>query len=156
MTKLEKILLGTILIVISIIIIVTAISFVEGNTHMGKNLRKIETTPDIIKETTNNDTAYYTKIGKLRCKTKDTNQITLVVEPLFEYSVEDVPFYQEIFRKNQKLIVVVKNYFENFTKKELLDKGETIIKSDLTELINSELVLGKIEKLYLTEYIFLE
>ena len=43
-----------------------------------------------------------------------------------------------------------------YTKDELVGKGEQKIKSDLTELINRELVLGKIKTLYFSDYIFFE
>ncbi len=156
MTKIEKILLFVIIILLSLILFGTIFVFVSGNAIPAHNLRKIETTTDTLEELHTRDTAYYSQLGTLRCKTKDQNPIALVVNISFEYPTNDIPFYEEIFRKNKKLTIVIIDYFESYTKAELLEKGETKIKSDITTIINSELVLGKIERIYLTEYIFLE
>lgn len=156
MIKIEKILLLVIIIILSLILLGTVFVFISGNADPAKNLRKQETTSDVLKELESSNTAYYTQIGTLRCKTKDTNPIALVVNISFEYPTNDIPFYEEIFRKNKKITLLIIDYFENFKKEELLEKGELKIKADLTEIINSELVLGKIKTVYLTEYIFLE
>jgi flagellar basal body-associated protein fliL len=42
------------------------------------------------------------------------------------------------------------------TKTQLLGAGEQKLKADLLELINKELVLGNIDTLYFSDYIFLE
>ena len=156
MIKIEKILVFSIIIIISIIFIVTAISFITGRANPAQNLRRIETTPDTLVELQTNNTAYYKQLGTIRCTTKDENPIALVITPSFEYPTDDTAFYEEIFRKNKKLTLLIKTYFESFTKDQLLEEGEQKIKISLKELINAELILGKIEKVYLTEYIFLE
>ncbi len=156
MIKLEKILVFLVLIIITLIIGITAISFISGNAKLAHSLKKVETTSDVLEELTTNNTSYYKQIGTIRCSTKDEKPIALVVTPSFEYPTNDTAFYEEIFRKNQKLTLLIKNYFQNFTKQELLEQGEIKIKKSLIELINAELVLGKIDTMYLTEYIFLE
>ena len=156
MIKIERILLFSIVILFAFILLITFIAFISGNAKPAHHLRKVETTQDVLVELPTNETAYYKQIGRIRCSTKDEKSIALVVEPSFEYPTNDTAFYEEIFRKNQKLTLLIKNYFEGFTKDELLEKGEQEIKITLTELINAELVLGKIGTIYLTEYMFLE
>ncbi len=156
MKKIEQILL---LIAGSIVIIVifgTAIAFISGSAKPGKSLRKEDPSPTVLTKKSDDSTSVYSQIGLLRCSTADTPSIPVVVNPYFPYPTADTAFYEELFKKNQKLRYIFTNYFETYTQQELLAAGEDVIKKALIERINAELVLGKIDELYFSEYIFLE
>ncbi len=47
------------------------------------------------------------------------------------------------------------DYFSKHTADELKEKGEELIRDELTDLINSQLVLGKISSVYFKTYTFI-
>ncbi len=156
MKKIDKIFILTVGIIFLIMIFGTAIAFVSGNASPGGALRQQDPSPTKITSTASDETSVYSQIGTLRCSTADDPTIPLVVSPYFPYPTNDLAFYEEIFKKNLKLRLLITNYFESYTQKELLDIGEDIVKEHLIEIINEELVLGTISNIYFAEYIFLE
>ncbi len=156
MKKIDRLLWIVIAIIILFIIFGTAIAFTSGKATMGENLRKEDPSPTTITNTSNEATSVYSQIGLLRCGTTDIPSIPIVVNPYFPYPSDDTAFYEELFKKNKKMRLVIIEYFESFTQNELSAKGEETIKLELIHLLNMELVLGKIENLYFAEYIFLE
>ncbi len=156
MKKIEQILLLIVSSVVIFIIFATAIAFASGVAKPGNSLRKEDPSPTIITKKSDDTTSVYSQLGLLRCSTADDPAIPIVVSPYFPYPSSDTAFFEEIFKKNQKLRLIVTSYFESYTQKELLDAGEELIKTSLLERINDELVLGKVDELYFAEYIFLE
>ncbi len=156
MKKIEKVFILVAASILLVIVFGTAIAFVSGKANPGKSLRKQDPSPTTITAASDNSTAIYSQIGTLRCSTADEPAIPMVVSPYFPYPSNDKAFYEELFKKNQKMQVLVREYFEVYTREELLSIGENTIKQNLVHIINSELVLGKISEIYFAEYIFLE
>ncbi|MBQ0161955.1 MAG: flagellar basal body-associated FliL family protein [Treponema sp.] len=101
------------------------------------------------------------KFGTLRAltapeKKEFSNGTNLVVTPWLTYTSKDSAFYEELVQKKQTLTNIFMNYFATRTQKELFTLGEKKIKAELLELINDELILGKIEAVYFDDYIFLD
>ncbi len=142
--------------ILLIIIFGTAIAFVSGNAKPGNNLRHQDPAPVTITNTSSDETSVYTQLGTLRLSTNDEPSIPIVLSPYFPYPSTDKAFYEELFKKNQKMQLLVRNYFEVYTREELLSIGEDEIKANLLSLLNSELVLGKISDIYFADYSFLE
>ncbi len=159
-TKTMKILDKIFIVIASCIIITivfaTAIAFVSGSANPGGSLRSQDPSPQRITSSSNNKTQVYSQIGTLRCSSADDPSIPIVVSPYFPYPSDDKAFYEELFKKNQRLRMLVRNCFEVYTREELLSIGEDALKEKLLESINAELVLGKITEIYFAEYIFLE
>lgn len=133
----------------------TIISFANGKARPGKNLRNTEPTPQQVNEHRGKqDTEYasYTGIGRVRTQTKDN--IPLVITSWFSYTAGDNEFYEELSRKNGILTGIIKNYFQQFTEKQLKLKEESQIKNELKTALNKELSLNKIEEVYFSEYVF--
>ncbi len=156
MKKIDQVFLIIASILILSIVFGTAVSFVSGKANPGDSLRKQDPTPTTIVDSSSDGIAVYSQIGTLRCSTADSPSIPIVVSPYFPYPSSDTAFYEELFKKNQKLRLLIIEYFESYTQIELLSIGEETIKKNLLELINAELVLGKVSELYFAEYIFLE
>lgn len=139
-----------------IIIFGTAIAFVSGRAKPGTALRKKDPAPEILEKKVQPGRAVFTHIGTIRCVTSDTPAVPLVITPYFRYAADDAAFYEELTQKVRKMRLIIGDYTAQYTREKLLEKGEEKIKKDLTDLINRELVLGKIETLYFSDYIFFE
>ena len=103
--------------------------------------------------------AYY-ELGTLRIVTsgsdKDDLSTVLVVSPWLAYPAGDTVFYEELARKKGLIKGIFQAYFSSKSKEELLEETEVKIEENLKEEINTQLSLGKISDIYLTDYIFLE
>lgn len=139
-----------------IIIFGTAAAFVSGRAKPGTDLRKKDPAPEILEKKMKPGEAVFTQTGTIRCITCDTPPVPLVITPYFRYRAEDAAFYEELTQKVRKLRLVIAEYAAQQTREDFFNKGEEKIKKDLTDLINRELVLGKIETLYFSDYIFFE
>lgn len=139
-----------------ILVFGTAIAFVSGRAKPGTALRKRDPAPGVLEKKIGPEETVFSHIGTIRCVTSDTPAVPLVITPYFRCSADDNAFYEELTQKVRKMRLIIGGYTEQYTRAELLHRGEDKIKSDLTDLINRELVLGKIEKLYFSEYIFFE
>ena len=104
--------------------------------------------------------AAFTGLGILRARTAaeaDREAGTMVIlRPWFSYSDDGKDFYEELSRKSAAIKEAILSYFLLHTESELHALGEEAIKTELTELINGQLVLGRIDSLYFSEYIFLQ
>ena len=65
-------------------------------------------------------------------------------------------FFEELARKKNVIINCISTYFLERTKLDLLSTSEEKIKADLLQIINGQLVLGKIQNVYFTDYLFLD
>lgn len=155
MNKIQRLSLICSGIIVLFLIFATA-AFVSGKAKPGALLRRKDPEPARLEKSLQSGQAVFSHIGSVRCATADDPAVPLVITPYFPYDAADTAFYEELFQKTRKIRLAVASYMGQYTKDELVDKGEQKIKSDLTELINRELVLGKIKTLYFSDYIFFE
>lgn len=101
-------------------------------------------------------TAIFGDIGVLRAATADTAPVTIVVSPFFPYKKDDVAFREELVSKKQPMRLAVLEWFHEHTVQEINTLGESGVKTDLIQKINSLLVLGKIDILYFDEYMAIQ
>lgn len=163
--SLNRILILIILFLALVIGIVTGVAFATKKAAPGTELRTIdpEPTPKEIKNLnkySSNQLAAYTGIGRIRTITlaEDDSDFgcAIVVTPWFTYQEENTELFEELSKKRILITGIISNYFSTKTKKQLLSTKEDKIKADLLTEINSQLVLGKIQQLFFTDYIFLE
>ena len=76
--------------------------------------------------------------------------------PWFSYQKGDEQFFEELSKKSSIIKSIIVQYFSLYTEEELQSLSETEIKTEITAQINQHLILGQIENIYFSEYIFLK
>lgn len=144
-------------------ILITVTSFKLINREKMGEYRKQDPSPEKVVNLSarkNDKVSAYTALGEIRAVTKDAAESgkkgIVCVRPWFSYPEGDSVMFEELSDKNRKIKLIFSEYFGQFTTKELYSRGEKKVKEDLLELINEELVLGKITGVYFDAYIFLE
>lgn len=141
----------------------TAVVLVTKSKENGAAYRHSDPTPQKVinrSQKKNAKVAAYNSIGEIRTVTKradeDSNGVTMVVIPWFSYPDGDTALYEELVQKTRQFQSIFMEYFSSYTRAELIQKGETVIKDELKDKINSELVLGEITDIYFSDYMFFE
>lgn len=145
-------------LIVLAIIVVSAIALCAKNAVPGSGLRKIDPTPSVA-IAQKQGTAAFTRIGQLRTSTKldaQEHRTVIIVTPWFEYAADDASLYEELDTKQRSLRSAIAAYFTRFTDADLKKRGETLVKADLLALVNSMLVLGKVQAIYFNEYQFFD
>jgi flagellar protein FliL len=101
-------------------------------------------------------TAIFADIGILRAATADSKPVTIVVSPFLPYPADDVPLSEELVSKNRANRAAITGWFRAHTLKEISRLGEEGVKRELLELVNANLVLGKLQAIYFEEYMVIE
>lgn len=163
MNFLPRVLFFILIAIVAIIVTGTVINLLTRDTALGSSYRHADPEPQkVIKKSKNsqNSVDAYTAIGQLRVNTKGVEENSagplLVVSPWFTYPSSDTALFEELSQKERQEKSLMMNYFSRFTKDELLAKGETSVKEDLVNLINAQLVMGKIRAVYFDQYTFFE
>ena len=139
------------ILILTILMLVSIIAMATGKASLGKNLRKSDPEPKVF----TSELAVFSGFQQLRFATSDNPPVPVILAPYFTYEEGDTELNEELNLKMRHFRAIFADYFSAHTQKELTEKGEAEIKAELTEKINSELVLGKIKNLYFSEYIFL-
>ncbi|MBQ6780656.1 MAG: hypothetical protein IJP62_05420 [Treponema sp.] len=157
---LNKVLVVTLAGIAVVIILGTAVAIFSKKAVPGAGLRKNDPTPEqtaaIFQK---QQKSAFTKIGQLRTSTapdENDNRSVIVITPWLEYAGNDAAFFEELDTKLRSIRASITNYFNNFTKDQLLFRGESLVKADLLFQINESLVLGKVTAIYFNEYQFLD
>lgn len=102
----------------------------------------------------------YLNLGELRITTKidEENQTTalIILEPWFSYTSTDPAFQEEVTTKKANFKTIVLDFFANRTANQVKAMGEDLLKNQILELANKELVLGKFSAVFFDDYIFFE
>ena len=165
LSKSDIILFSIIAALVLVILLGTVIGFASKKAEPGKNLRDADPAPTVreienLNKHSDSKIAAYTGLGTIRCLTapQDEEDIgtAVVITPWLSYPEDDTIFFEELARKRLLITSVFTTYFSSYTKNELLSRTEDKIKQELEDKINEQLSLGKISKIYFTDYIFLE
>lgn len=149
----NKILLAVAAGIVLGVIAATAVFVTKKSVTPGAGLRKIEN-----KSLLGKNSAPFDLFGTLRISTridKDEIRHVLVVAPWIEYDKNDTELYEELDRKLSGIKQIFTQYFSSRTKNEILSMTENQIKNEILVQINENLVLGKVEKIYFKDFIFL-
>lgn len=144
-----------------IIATLTALAVTKGVP--GKNYRKADPDPQKVTNMNKgkeNAVDAFTDFRQIRVQTKveseEEEPTVIVVCPWFSYPSGDKALFEELSQKERQIRSIFINYFSERTSREILEKGEGRIKEDLLEIINGQLVMGKIRAVYFNDYIFID
>lgn len=98
----------------------------------------------------------YTGLGRLRAATDQKNSHTVIIFPILEYDSNDIAFQEEIVQKKEEIKKVILEWISEKSIFELYTMSESERKKELITRINSQLVLSKINRIFLKEFIILE
>ena len=163
LSSLEKV-LALIAAALGIIIVAgTVIHFALGHNSPSENLRKADPAPQKVinlSKRSGDQLDAYTELTQIRAVTKPSSEngsgTLVIISPWFSYPAGDTVLYEELSQKDRQEKSIITEYFAKYTAEELHKKGEQTVKTELTNLINEQLVLGKIRGVYFSEYIFFE
>jgi flagellar FliL protein len=89
--------------------------------------------------------AYYTGVGSITTKTRDTNSYTVTVVMNIGYDQEDVAASSELSTRQYELRDFVRSYFTSKYAEELRPENEARLKQDIKEILNTRFLdTGKV------------
>lgn len=144
------------LIVLIILVIISISIYTFFSTNNKKNKPDVQPKEQLSINTELQNKLIYTNFGQIRTTTSDMPPIPIVLKPSFSYSSENIPLFEEVAQKNNKLKNIITHFFSEKKIVQLKQLGEENIKTQLLEQINSELIMGNIQAIYFEDYIFLE
>lgn len=173
---LNTILAGLCILIVLAIITGTAVFFGTKKAQPGLDLRRPEPVPTTQEQIlqaqkaqqqvqgedsqTSGQFGTYTSLGQIRASTmadpETTTTALVLVEPWFSYTSEDPAFQEELDNKRQKIRSIFLQFFSSHSYQQLRAMGEELVKSQLQESINKELILGSISAVYFESYLFFE
>ena len=159
--------LNRILLVILIVMLVTciggtAIALAKNGGELSVRYRKSDPSPKQVVNSslkTKQSVSAYTDLGQIRAVTKgegDRGGSLLVVAPWFSYPSNDIQLYEELAQKEKQAKSIIIGYFSSYTKEQLLNMGEQLVKEGIRGKINEQLVMGQITNVYFDDYMFFE
>ena len=158
MTIINKILAVIALLLCAVIITGTVVVFAVQKGGFHSAFRKNDPSPQSSRFTAMNS---FNELGQIRAVTRKEpaheDGVTVVLTPWLAFEKgNDSAFSEELAQKSRQIRSLIHGYFSQHTETELLNKGETAVKAELLELINDQLVMGKIAAVYFGEYMYLE
>jgi flagellar basal body-associated protein FliL len=94
--------------------------------------------------------------GQIRAVTAGPAPATVVLSIAFPYPPGDREFSGELYSHIEDFQAQAVSYFASLSAPELRQAGESAVKEELLRRFNSLLRLGRIEKLYFSDYMILE
>ena len=168
--KLNKVLIGIIIFLVSIILIGTVFGLIKKITDTPDKLMAEGRAESLEPPEETADTAYF-ELGTMRLipeqesnsqqdNTKDSDDVAMgtvmIITPWLAYPTGDTVFYEEIARKQSVIKSIFRSYFSQRTKNQILSETEENITKNLIQQINNKFSLGKISNIYFTDYLVLE
>ena len=138
---------------------VTAVFYVRHKGKIEPTYRRAQSVPQSGNNSKTQEDAFI-DMGQIRVFSKkaegEESSPLVVVSPWFSYPEGDKQLYEELSSKEKQIKAVVAGYFAALTMDETRCKGEAHVKEELLEIINSNLVMGKIRAVYFNDYIFID
>ena len=155
--SINKILSIILLALFAVLLFMTITAFISVKTKSKKNLQNSKSSFEV-SESKDDTLKVFAGLGRIRCSLKpegDTNvRCPVVISPWFNYDKNDIQFY-ELSKKAPLFKSLISSYFANGTKTHFQKIGEEQVKKEILSILNEHLVLGKIDELFFSEYIFL-
>lgn len=156
--SINKILSIILLALFAVLLFMTITAFISVKTKSKNNLQNSRSSFEVSKS--KDDTLkVFAGLGRIRCSLKpegDTDvRCPVVISPWFNYDKNDIQFYEELSKKAPLFKSLISSYFTNGTKTHFQEIGEEQVKKEILSILNEHLVLGKIDELFFSEYIFL-
>lgn len=161
--KLQKILMIASASVAALILATTVIAWVAKKGNLTDQWRVSDPTPQKVQNMSGKDSQKCTTfdlLGQLRLQSKpdskDSRGTIIVISPWFSYPENDTPLFEELSQKSRQIKGIITSYFSELTRDQLIAIGEKKIKTELKEKINQILIMGKIQAVYFTDYLFID
>ena len=100
------------------------------------------------------DIRVFSGLGRLRIPL--SNSTTLILSITFPYSVNDIPFTEELAAKLGELKATASGYFSALPEEDLIQIDEDAAKQEILKRFNSNLRLGKITALYFSDMLVID
>ncbi len=139
--------------IVFIIILGTLWAFASGRARPGSTAAA--TVSESQEDSLPGSTALFSDIGILRAATADKPPYTVVLSPYLLYPAGDLAFREELVQKKQAMRAAVLAWFAARKAESLERTAEEEVKAALLDEINKLLVLGKIEKLFMEDFLIL-
>ena len=156
--SINKILSIILLALFAVLLFMTISAFISVKTKSKNNLQNSKSSFEV-SESKDDTLKVFAGLGRIRCSLKpegDTNvRCPVVISPWFNYDKNDIQFYEELSKKAPLFKSLISSYFTNGTKTHFQEIGEEQVKKEILSILNEHLVLGKIDELFFSEYIFL-
>ena len=156
--SINKILSIILLALFALLLFMTISAFISVKIKSKKNLQNSKSSFEV-SESKDDTLKVFAGLGRIRCSLKpegDTNvRCPVVISPWFNYDKNDIQFYEELSKKAPLFKSLISSYFANGTKTHFQEIGEEQVKKEILSILNEHLVLGKIDELFFSEYIFL-
>ena len=156
--SINKILSIILLALFAVLLFMTISAFISVKIKSKKNLQNSKSSFEV-SESKDDTLKVFAGLGRIRCSLKpegETNiRCPVVISPWFNYDKNDIQFYEELSKKAPLFKSLISSYFANGTKTHFQEIGEEQVKKEILSILNEHLVLGKIDELFFSEYIFL-
>ena len=156
--SINKILSIILLALFALLLFMTISAFISVKIKSKKNLQNSKSSFEV-SESKDDTLKVFAGLGRIRCSLKpegDTDvRCPVVISPWFNYDKNDIQFYEELSKKAPLFKSLISSYFANGTKTHFQKIGEEQVKKEILSILNEHLVLGKIDELFFSEYIFL-
>ena len=156
--SINKILLIILLALFAVLLFMTITAFISVKIKSKNNLHTSKSSFEV-SESKDDTLKVFAGLGRIRCSLKpegDTDvRCPVVISPWFNYDKNDIQFYEELSKKAPLFKSLISSYFTNGTKTHFQEIGEEQVKKEILSILNEHLVLGKIDELFFSEYIFL-
>ena len=156
--SINKILSIILLALFALLLFMPITAFISVKTKSKKNLQNSKSSFEV-SESKDDTLKVFAGLGRIRCSLKpegDTDvRCPVVISPWFNYDKNDIQFYEELSKKAPLFKSLISSYFTNGTKTHFQEIGEEQVKKEILSILNEHLVLGKIDELFFSEYIFL-
>lgn len=156
--SINKILSIILLALFALLLFMTITAFISVKTKSKNNLQNSKSSFEV-SESKDDTLKVFAGLGRIRCSLKpegDTDvRCPVIISPWFNYDKNDIQFYEELSKKAPLFKSLISSYFTNGTKTHFQEIGEEQVKKEILSILNEHLVLGKIDELFFSEYIFL-
>ena len=156
--SINKILSIILLALFAVLLFMTITAFISVKIKSKNNLQNSKSSFEI-SESKDDTLKVFAGLGRIRCSLKpegDTNvRCPVVISPWFNDDKNDIQFDEEPSKKAPLFKSLISSYFTNGTKTHFQEIGEEQVKKEILSILNEHLVLGKIDELFFSEYIFL-
>jgi flagellar basal body-associated protein FliL len=98
-------------------------------------------------------------IGRLRAvlkKEQDKDGATVIIRVVFPYNAADRAFTEELVKNTGDFREMIAAYFAGLAASDPRLRDEAVIKTELLERLNARLRLGKIDRLFFSEFLIIE
>jgi flagellar basal body-associated protein FliL len=98
-------------------------------------------------------------IGRLRTvlqKEPGKDGATVIIRVVFPYNAADRTFTEELVKNTGAFREMITAYFADFAASDPRLRDEAVIKTELLERFNARLRLGKIDRLFFSEFLIIE